>query len=294
MSLSDRDIFSLKQGWKRGFGDDDALVAIGKLAHKGLAHGAFAGGIAGALDIGGGGQQGQHTVFAQLAQAGQVDDLAVDGGGVDLEVGMDHSTHLGMDGKGHGVGDGVVDVDKFHLEFAGFHRLAGFHGDELGGVHQAVLGQLELDEACRQACAVDGQIDLLEDVGDGTDVVLVTVGDEETAQAVLVLDQIGYVGDHAVDAVHVLLGEGHAAVHHDDLAAVLIYGHVLADLIETAKGNDFQFFSHRIKILLYCVKDDPRPTGQKRQKCTAKQRRPVSAGPASPLDRGVYARPSCM
>lgn len=26
MSLSDRDIFSLKQGWKRGFGDDDAFV----------------------------------------------------------------------------------------------------------------------------------------------------------------------------------------------------------------------------------------------------------------------------
>ena len=36
-------------------------------------------------------------------------------------------------------------------------------------------------------------------------------------------------------------GEGHAAVHHDDLAAVLIGGHVLADLIETAQGDDFQF-----------------------------------------------------
>lgn len=30
------------------------------------------------------------------------------------------------------------------------------------------------------------------------------------------------IGDDAVDAVHVVAGEGHTAVHHDDLAAVLI------------------------------------------------------------------------
>ena len=76
------------------------------------------------------------------------------------------------------------------------------------------------------------------------DVILVPVGDEQAAEAVVVLHQIGHVGDHAVDAVHVIAGERHAAVHHDDLAAVFIGGHVLADLVETAKGNDLQFFSH--------------------------------------------------
>ena len=34
--------------------------------------------------------------------------------------------------------------------------------------------------------------------------------------------------------------------------------------------------------------------GEKGQKCVAKQRRPVSANPASSADRGVIARPSCM
>ena len=68
--------------------------------------------------------------------------------------------------------------------------------------------------------------------------VLVPVGDEHAADAVLVLDKIAHVGDDAVDAVHVVAGERHAAVDHDDLAAVFIGGHVLADLVETAKGND--------------------------------------------------------
>ena len=74
--------------------------------------------------------------------------------------------------------------------------------------------------------------------------VLVTVGDKEAPKAVVVLHQVADVGDDAVDAVHIVAGEGHAAVHHDDLAAILIHGHILADLVETAKGDDFQFFCH--------------------------------------------------
>ena len=88
-------------------------------------------------------------------------------------------------------------------------------------------------------------IHLLEDVGDGADVVLVAVGDEEAADAALILDEVGHVRDDAVNAVHIVPGEGHAAVHNDDLAAVLIGGHVFADLIQTAQGDDFQFFCHR-------------------------------------------------
>lgn len=60
-----------------------------------------------------------------------------------------------------------------------------------------------------------------------------------------VFHQIADVGNDAVDAVHIVAGEGHATVHHDDVAAVLIDGHVLADLIQTAKGNDLEFFCHK-------------------------------------------------
>ncbi len=67
-------------------GDDDALLAAPEQGVKGGAHAALAAGIAGALHVGGVGQQGQHALLAQLAQPGQVDHAALDGGGVDLEV----------------------------------------------------------------------------------------------------------------------------------------------------------------------------------------------------------------
>ena len=141
-------------------------------------------------------------------------------------------------------------MDELHLEFARFYGLSGFHRNELGGVLQSVLLQLELDKPGGQARTIDGEIDLLEDIGDGADVVLVAVGDEQTAQAGPVLHQIADIGNHAVDAVHIIARECHAAVHHDDLTAVFIDGHILADLIQTAKRNNFQFFCHIITPLM--------------------------------------------
>ena len=66
--------------------------------------------------------------------------------------------------------------------------------------------------------------------------ILMPVGDEQTPQPAAVFHQIADVGNDAVDAVHIVAREGHATVHHDDVAAVLI---------ETAKGNDLEFFCHK-------------------------------------------------
>ena len=136
-------------------------------------------------------------------------------------------------------------MDELHLELARLHRLPRLHGNQLRGVQQPVLLQFQLDEPGGEPGAVDGHVHLLQYIGDGADVVLVAMGDEQAPQPLVVLQQIADVGDDAVDAVHIIAGEGHAAVHHDDFAAVLIGGHVLADLVETAKGDNFHFFSHK-------------------------------------------------
>ena len=228
-------------------GDDDPLLAALELAHEGLAHGPFAEGVARALHVGGIGAEGQDPFLPQLAQPGQIDDLPVDGGGVDLEVSrVDHGAHMGVDGEGHGVGDGVVHMDELHGELPRPDGLARLHGDELGALDQAVLLQLQLDEARGKPGAVDGHVYLLEDIGNGPHMVLVAVGDEQAPDTGTVFDEVGHVGDDAVDAVHVVPGEGHTAVYHDDFPAVLIGGHVFADFIQAAQRDNFQFFCHRL------------------------------------------------
>ena len=116
---------------------------------------------------------------------------AVYGGGIDLEIaGHYHGAHRGVDGKAHRIGDGVVHMDEFHAEAAGLHHVAGLVGNELHGVFQAVLLQLQFDQAVGHGRAVDGAVYLLHAVGDGADVVLVSVGDEHAPQLLLVGNQI--------------------------------------------------------------------------------------------------------
>ena len=136
-------------------------------------------------------------------------------------------------------------MDELHGEFPSPDRLARLHRHQLGALEKAVLLQLQLDKPRSETGAVDGQVDLLEDIGDGAHVILVAVGDEKPSDPGTVFDEVADVGDDAVDAVHVVPGERHAAVHHDDLPAALVGGHVLADLVETAQGDDFQFFCHK-------------------------------------------------
>ena len=116
---------------------------------------------------------------------------------------------------------------------------------QLHSAQQAMLLQLQLDEAVGHGGAVDGTVDLLHAVGDGADVILVAVGDEHTPQLLLIGHQVGEVRDHQIHAVHFLIGEAYAAIDDDHVLAVFQDGDVFADLIQTAQGNDFQFFCQK-------------------------------------------------
>ena len=111
-----------------------------------------------------------------------------------------------------------------------------------------MLLQLQLNEARGHPGGVDRGVDGAEDIGQGADVVLMSVGDKDAPNLLLVLNEIADIRDDYVDAVHIVVGKAHAAVHHHDVAAVLVNREVLADLVEAAKRNDFQFFSHKYSL----------------------------------------------
>ena len=81
--------------------------------------------------------------------------------------------------------------------------------------------------------------------------VLVAVGDEERQNVVAVLAQVGDVGQHEVDAQHLVARERKPAVDDHDLAAVLDDRHVLADLAHPAERDDLQgVFIHGLSLVL--------------------------------------------
>ena len=224
-------------------GDDDALIAVFKLTVQALCYHIFAGRIACAFHIGRVGQKCQHTLVAQFAQAGQIHH-PIGRSGIDLKIaGHNHCANRGFDGKSHSVGNRMVYMDEFHAEAACLYHITGLMGDELYGIGKLVLLQLQLNQAVGHGSTVNGAIDLLHAIGDGTDMVLVAVGNEHTAQLFLVGNQIGKVGDYQIHTIHIFFGEAYAAVDDNHILSVLQYGNILTDFVQSAQGNDFQFFS---------------------------------------------------
>ena len=179
-------------------------------------------------------------------------------------------------------------MDELHLEAPGLYHITGLVGDELDLVRQLVLLQLELNQAVGHGGAMDGAVHLPHGVGNRTDMVLVAVGDEEAPQLLLVGHQIGKVRDHQIHAVHILLGKAHTAVHHDHVLAVFQHGNVLADLVQTAKRDNFQFFSQNNTPFI--VHKGFLRTKMSKMDTTSRQPNSVSSGPESPSPGKTPAR----
>ena len=223
-------------------GDYDALGAVLELVFKIRGYDALGEGVARVLDVGGVGDEGENAALAELAEAGKVDHAAVDRRGVDLIVAcVDDGADRSADGKGDRVGYGVVDVDELDLEIRadlyGFARLDHVYFDLF---RVAALGQLDIDEGGGQRSAVNGNGgELVHHEGHSSDVILVTVGEDDGLEPVPVLRKIGYIGNNGVDAVHIVVGKADPAVDDYHLVTVLVDVHIFADLVKSAESGEF-------------------------------------------------------
>ena len=87
--------------------------------------------------------------------------------------------------------------------------------------------------------------------------VLVTVGHDDTAQLILVFQNIGVIRQHQIDTGLGIIGEHEAGVDEHHIRAALDGGHILADSIKTTQGDDAKgriLFCHELyKLLSYRV-----------------------------------------
>ena len=220
-------------------GHDNPPPAAGKNLVEGLAHHPLGEGVPFPLHVGGVGQERQYPFGAIAGKGGQVGQLPVHRGLVDLEVaGVDHHPLGGGDRQGAAVDDGVGDPDELDGEAAEGDRVPRLHHIQIHVPVQVELFQLLPHEAQRQCRAVEGRGEFLEDEGKGTDMVLVTMGEEDAPHLASPFPEVGDVWDDQVDAEHVRLREHQAAVDHDDIIAVLVGHHVQPDLPYSSQRND--------------------------------------------------------
>ena len=132
-------------------------------------------------------------------------------------------------------------MDEFDGEIAETEDGSRLFGKDLGIIQEVVLFQLQFYQRRRQRRCVDGDVQFPEHIGNGADMVFMTVSQDQAADAGGIVAQISDVGQNHVHPVHIFIREAHAAVYDDDVAPVLKGSHILADLTETAKRDDFKF-----------------------------------------------------
>ena len=106
-----------------------------------------------------------------------------------------------------------------------------------------MLVEFVFDVGQRELGAPDGHVEFGENPGQRADVVFVAVGEDDSANALAVFDEIGNVGDDDVDAQQFGFGEHQAGVDDDDVVAPA-HGHAVhAELAQAAQRHDMQFSS---------------------------------------------------
>ena len=130
-------------------------------------------------------------------------------------------------------------MNKLAAELAQLDRIPGLHHMHGNSFHPVFL-QFQVHQCHGQLGAVDMCRGLLENIGRGTDMILMSVGEKITADMIPFAHQIGDVRNHQIHAEHVFLRKHTAAVHNNDVVFIFKNIHVFANLIHTAQGNNPQ------------------------------------------------------
>ena len=223
-------------------GDEEAALGVGENFVELAADGALAGSVSLALDVGGILKEREHAFFAVFGEGVEIEKLVVGGRGIDLEIaGVDDYAERRVDGERDAIDQAVRDADGVNGEDAGFEALVGAHLAEVGVIEQAVLVELVFDVGEGEFGAPDRDLEFGKKPGERADVVFVAVGEDDGADALAVLDEIGDVGDDDVDAEEFGFGEHQAGID-DDNVVTPAHGHAVhAELAETAERDDLQF-----------------------------------------------------
>ena len=199
-------------------------------------------GKAGNRCIGGVGKQQVDALLGKAADSGVVGRDAVDGRLVELKVaGVHNGALIGANEHAQSAGDGVRHRKEVERDATQIDVAAALDLTELGRA-DAELRKLALDKAKRQLAREDGHlvVEVLQQIRKRTGVVLVAVGDDDTAELFLVLQNIGVVGKHQVNTGLGIVGEHEASVNEHHVVAAFEDRHVLADAVKAAERNDLQ------------------------------------------------------
>ena len=218
---------------------------------KGLAHCLFGRCEAGALRVRGIAHQCKDSLSAKLRKPLQVNGITEYRCVIYLKVScVDNNTRRGINRQGGGIHDTVIRPDKFHTQLSQIDGLPELYHLALCAFNQIMFLQLILDNSHGQPCRIDRHIDLAEHIGKRTDMILMSVRNDECLDPVDVILQVGHIGNDEINSQHVVRRERQTTIHHNNTVFVFKGSNVHANLFQPAQRDHFQLGTTVIHFFL--------------------------------------------
>ena len=212
-----------------------ALCLGDHLAEPGLGLGL---GCGASLDHGVGriADHGKHALVANLGQTAAVGVRAKTGRFVEFPVSsMQDGAGIASDGERRRIGNGMRHADHFDGESADILDHPGRKLDQRNVMGIAVFGKLPAEKRQGEGAAIDRAAKLGPHIGNGTEMVLMPVGQHEAGKLFAPrLDEAEVRKDH-VDPGHAVVGEGDSQIDHQPASLIMIEVRVHADLAGAAQ-----------------------------------------------------------
>ncbi len=200
---------------------------------------ALALGIARSINIGRIGHQQQYAALAVFGEGVEIEQFVVGWGGIDFEIaGVDHDAERRGDRQRHTTDDRVRYSNELDFEGPELDAVAGLDDVELNVVEHLVLVEAAFYQCERKLGAVDGNIQRRKQKWHAADVIFVAVRQDEAANHLSVLFQVGEVGRDNVDAEQFGIWEHHAGIDNDDVVTVTQCHGVHPKFAQTAYWDD--------------------------------------------------------
>ena len=231
-------------GVGREGGDEHPPLRLADDPVEALAHRRFGAGRQLLEDVGRIADQSEHALVADRAQLRLGARIAELGGVVQLPVaGVEDAAVGRVDQQRIALGDRMGERDVAEAERAEPELAADLDDVDLDLLGQPLLLELAGDQAGGEGRRVERNAEIGGEIGDGADMVLMAVGQDDAEQIVAILLDEGQVGEDQLDPGIGRVGEGHAEIDHDPLAVAAVEIDVHADLARAAEREEEQFFA---------------------------------------------------
>jgi hypothetical protein len=135
-------------------------------------------------------------------------------------------------------------ANEFDAEGAHLDHVARLYAMEQCITEQIMLFKFALSQPSSKMGTIDGNVKLLKDIGQGAQMVFVTVGENYRADVVSILFEKVEIRDANIYTVGRLFGKSHTGVKDQHLILVTHSHAIHPKLTDTAEGNNLQDTTH--------------------------------------------------